>query len=222
MKILLVEDEDLLAKYIARALRTSGHVVDISSDGSEALDKILSEDYSVVVLDVILPKMDGLSICEAVRKAGKSVPVIFLSSKDEHADRIAGLSMGGDDYLTKPFHIEELKARLEALLRRVGTTPKATIIFGSLVVDINSRTVRIDDDEVVLRPKEFDVLAYLLHRRGTVVSREELLQNVWSGTRKGSSSNRVDVCIRNLRSKIDTPYGTDTIKTRHGSGYQIV
>ena len=222
MKILLVEDEDLLAKYIARALRTSGHVVDVSSDGNDALDKILSEDYAVVILDVILPRLDGLSICEAVRKAGKTVPVIFLSSKDEHADRIAGLKTGGDDYLTKPFHIEELKARLEALLRRVGATPKATINHGSMVVDINSRSVFIDDEEVILRPKEFDVLAYLLHHKGTVVSREELLQNVWSGARMGSSSNRVDVCIRNLRSKIDTPYGTDTIQTRHGAGYQIV
>ncbi len=221
MKLLVVEDEDTLAQFIVRSLRTSGHVVELCQDGNDVINLINNNHYDIVILDVILPGKSGLEICKELRSAGNNISVIILSSLDSHQDRIGGLDSGADDYLIKPFHVDELKSRLEALKRRSGKTPKSNIVYKELTIDVANKAVYLKDEQIDLRPKEYEVLVYLVMKKGDIVSREELLNEVWSGTKSSNTSNRIDVCIRNIRKKIILYLGKDLIYTKHKNGYYV-
>ena len=216
MRILIVEDEAKIAESIKEVLAHSGFVPEISSDGEDAWFRGGTEDYSAAILDIGLPKLDGLSVLRNWRNEQVNMPVILLTAKGSWAERVDGIDAGADDYLVKPFHMEELVARLRALLRRNGTEKKTQLLAGSLLLDTRQMRVSVDGSPINVTPLEFKLLNYLLHNRGRVVSQEELATNIYFQDQE-PDSNAVEVLLGRLRRKLKT----DVIQTRRGFGYII-
>jgi Response regulators consisting of a CheY-like receiver domain and a winged-helix DNA-binding domain len=223
-RIMVVEDEEAIARLISYNLMKEGFEVLTSGDGLEALEKIRTEKPDLIILDIMLPGMDGYDICRLIRKEDISVPVIMLSARNEELDKVLGLELGGDDYITKPFSPRELIARVRALLRRVQRvqeTPDHEIIsMDRLVIDLSSHEVKVDEQVVQLTPKEFELLEYLIRHKGRVVSRDLLLDQVWDYDFAGDT-RIVDVHISRLREKIDSDPKNPYIQTVRGVGYRF-
>jgi two-component system OmpR family response regulator len=218
---LLIEDDDTIADFVARGLREAGFAVDRESDGAAGLDAALGQTYDVAVVDVMLPKRDGLSVIEELRRKGVMTPVLILSARRSVDDRVRGLQAGGDDYLTKPFAFAELLARVQALVRRASRTPEpTTLTVDDLVLDLLSRRVTRGGTAVDLRPREFALLEYLMRNAGKVVSKTMILSHVWEYN-FDPQTNIVDVLVSRLRDKIDRPFETKLIHTVRGVGYVI-
>ncbi len=222
-RILLVEDEPGLVMTLSDLLGAEGYDVESATDGPAGLSKALKEKFDLIVLDVMLPGKSGLEVCRELRQQGSEVAVLMLTAKTQLYDRVAGLKIGADDYLTKPFEPPELLARIEALLRRVK--PEATAVtrfqFGDVEIDFERGEVRKGDAEVNLAAKELDLLRYLIDHRGSVVSRDELLEAVWE-YQPGVSSRTIDVHVAWLRQKLeDTPQNPRHIHTVRGVGYRF-
>jgi two-component system, OmpR family, response regulator len=218
---LLIEDDDTIADFVARGLREAGFAVDRAPDGAEGLEAALAQTYDVAVVDVMLPKRDGLSVIEELRRKGVMTPVLILSARRSVDDRVRGLQAGGDDYLTKPFAFAELLARVQALVRRASRTPEpTTLTVEDLVMDLLSRRVTRAGTAVDLRPREFALLEYLMRNAGKVVSKTMILSHVWEYT-FDPQTNIVDVLVSRLRDKIDRPFETRLIHTVRGVGYVL-
>jgi DNA-binding response OmpR family regulator len=220
LRVLLVEDSRRLQTAIATGLRRLGYAVDVASDGEEGLWFAESNDYDVVVLDLMLPKMDGLTVLRRLREAGSKVHVLILTAKDAVPDRVAGLRAGADDYLPKPFDFDELLARIEALARRQYGEKSPQIAVGNLVIHTASRTVTRDGSPVVLTNREYALLEFLALRREQVVSRTEIEGRIYDD-RAEPMSNVVDAAVCILRKKIDSPGQPSLIQTRRGMGYVL-
>ena len=222
MRILLVEDEPVAARFIAKGLREAAHAVDVASDGIAAADYAHVNDYDAIVLDVMLPGRDGLSVCRDLRRAGSQVPVLMLTARDAVEARVDGLDAGADDYLTKPFDFRELLARLRALARREHRPVGADRIeVGDITIDIPARRVFRRGAEIALTSREYALLEYLARRAGEVVGRSEIAEHVWD-EHYDPLSNVVDVYVQRLRRKVDDPDAPSVIRTRRGQGYQLV
>lgn len=223
-KILIVEDERKIARFVELELRHEGYEVDYAGDGQTGLQKILKKDADLVVLDVMLPEMSGIEVCKNAREAGVDTPIIMLTAKDDVMDKVSGLDSGADDYMTKPFAIEELLARIRVALNRKQKTAKEKEVqilqYGDLKVDLAKYEVTYSGEMVTLTKKEFNLLAYLMKHKNQAVSRETLLNEVWDYDYMGET-NVVDVYVRYLRQKLDDKYGVKIINTVRGVGYII-
>jgi two-component system alkaline phosphatase synthesis response regulator PhoP len=219
-RILIVEDDRDIAELIAHYLRNAGYVVDTLASGSAVLPHVRGRPPDAIVLDLMLPGMDGLLVCQALRRdpTTAAIPVLMLTARGDEADRVAGLELGADDYVTKPFSPKELTARVGALLRRTGRSAAGVLQYGPLTIDVDRHTVRMEDQEVALTAKEFLLLRYLIQHRGRVLSRDVLLSNVW-GYQYTGGTRTVDVHIRRLRDKL--PFLTDAIVTVKQFGYRL-
>jgi heavy metal response regulator len=219
MRLLLVEDERKISTYVKRGLEESGYAVDPAYTGQEALDWAEAASYDLIILDILLPEMDGISVCRELRRRGNRTPVLMLTARDTIDDRVAGLDAGADDYLVKPFAIKELLARLRALTRRSSDHPKTPLMeFADLILDTRTRQVRRGGRTIDLASKEFAVLECLMREPERVLSRTQIAEHVWNYNTY-NQSNVVDVYIRNLRRKIDDPYESKLIHTVRGAGY---
>lgn len=220
MRILVVEDEIKMARLIQRGLRDEGLAADVANCGEDALWMAAATDYDAIVLDVMLPGIDGFATCRRLRADGVWAPVVMLTARDAVTDRIAGLDGGADDYLTKPFSFSELLARLRALARR-GPVQRPTVLrVGDLQLDPAGRRVWRRESEITLSTKEFALLEAFMRRPGEVLSRFHLLEQAWDYDYE-NRSNVIDVYVRYLRRKIDLPFGSRTIETVRGSGYRL-
>jgi two-component system OmpR family response regulator len=220
MRVLLVEDELRMAAAIARALRAEGIVADVASSGTRGVAMAHGEQYDVLILDVMLPDFDGVEVCRRLRRDNVWVPIIMLTARDAIEDRVRGLDHGADDYVTKPFSLAELLARLRALARR-GPVARPTVLeVGALCLDPATRQVWRDDVEIVLSAREFSLLETLMRRPGQVLSHLQLLDAAWDLGYE-QRSNVVEVYIRYLREKIDRPFGIKSIETVRGFGYRL-
>lgn len=219
--ILLIEDEIKLARFIELELKYEGYNVDMSHDGRDGLDMFSKKEYNLILLDLMLPGFNGLEICRRIRKTS-NVPIIMLTAKDDVMDKVAGLDSGADDYVTKPFAIEELLARMRVALKREKVTPvsKNLLRVDNLVIDTDLRVVKIDDSVIDLTKTEYDLLVYLMQNKNLVLSREQILNTVW-GYEYIGETNVVDVYIRYLRSKLDEQYNKKYIHTIRGVGYIV-
>ncbi len=221
MRVLVVEDYPPLVRSISQGLREAGYAVDTATDGEEGLALAEASPYDVIVLDIMLPKLDGLGVVARLRKKKNAVPVLLLTARDTVGDRVKGLDVGADDYLIKPFALEELKARVRALIRRGYQKTENEIRIGDLVLDLTARTVTRAAKVIALSAKEYALLEYLATRTGQVVSRSEIWDHVYDFASE-PSSNVVDVYIGYLRKKIDLEGSTKLIHTRRGLGYVLV
>jgi len=222
MRILLVEDEPSAARFIAKGLREAAYAVDIATDGAAASLQSQQNDYDAIVLDVMLPIRDGLSVCRDLRAAGMDVPVLMLTARDAIEARVEGLDAGADDYLTKPFDFCELLARPRALTRRERRPVTASPIeVGDLSIDVPARRVLRRGHEIALTTREYALLEFLARRAGEVVGRAEIAEHVWD-QHYDPFSNVVDVYVQRLRRKLDDPDGPSLIRTRRGQGYQLL
>lgn len=220
MRILLAEDEKNLNDIIVKTLKKEHYTIDTCFHGEEALDYLRFAEYDVVILDIMMPKKSGLEVLKALRAEGNIVPVLLLTAKDSIEDRVKGLDAGADDYLIKPFVIEELLARIRALLRRGVGRQDHCYSIANLVVDPAARTVYRDDTEISLSSKEFSILEYMICNQGIVLSRDKIEQHIWNYEYEGAS-NVVDVYIRYLRKKIDDNFSPKLIHTIRGAGYVL-
>ena len=222
MRILLIEDDLTTAAYVEKALRESGYVVDHVADGRDGLFHATESGYDVIVLDRMLPSLDGLSVVQALRAAAIATPVLILSALGQVDDRVTGLRAGGDDYLTKPFAFSELLARLEALLRRGSQAPAepTRLAVGDLEMDLLRREVRRVGQDIDLKPREFRLLEYLMRHAGNVVTRTMLLEGVWD-YHFDPQTNVIDVHISRLRQKIDRGFEPPLLHTVRGAGYVL-
>ncbi len=220
MRLLVVEDEPRLAKALERGLAAEGYVVDVAADGMAGLEAARHGEYDAVVLDIMLPRLSGYRIVQALRDEGKWVPVLMLSAKDGEYDQADGLDAGADDYLTKPFSFVVLLAKLRALLRRGAPERPPVLTAGTLRLDPATRRVTRDDDEINLTAREYALLEYLMRRRDEVVTKTELLDHVWDAG-ADTDPNVVEVYVGYLRRKIDQPYGLRTLQTVRGAGYRL-
>jgi two-component system, OmpR family, response regulator len=220
MRVLIVEDEPKMAALLRRGLVAEGAAVDVAPDGEDAIPRAEATDYDVIVLDVMLPGIDGFEVCRRLRSAGVWAPVLMLTARDAVRDRVAGLDSGADDYLTKPFSYAEFLARLRALVRRGDTERPVVLEVGDLRLDPATRQVWRGDTEIALSTKEFAVLETFMRRPGRVLSRFDLLEHAWD-YEYDNRSNVVDAYVRLLRRKIDKPFGTDSIETVRGAGYRL-
>jgi two-component system copper resistance phosphate regulon response regulator CusR len=218
MRILQVEDEPLAARMIAKGLKEQGYAVDTASDAEEAGYKVAISDYDLVILDIVLPGADGFSICQKLRKAGFASPILMLTGRDAVSDRVRGLDVGADDYLTKPFEYTELLARVRALLRRQSRPYVEVIEVGDLVIDLKARTATRANRPLALTAKEYAILAYLASRKGQLVSREDISEHVWDEN-YDAFSNIIEVYILRLRKKIDAGNELKLLRTRRRDGY---
>jgi two-component system OmpR family response regulator len=216
MRLLLVEDERDLRRALARALTEEDFAVDESPDGEDGLFRALEIDYDAIVLDLMLPRLSGLEVLDRIRRAGRTTPVLLLTARDAIDDRVRGLNRGADDYLTKPFAVEELVARLRALIRRAAQQPAPAVTIGDLEVDLAARRVHRRGQEVELTGREYSILELLVRQRGTVVPRSVLFDHLYNDDHE-SMSNAIDVHIASLRRKL----GATLIETRRGLGYLI-
>ena len=222
MRILLVEDEPDAARMIAKGLREQTYAVDVARDGETACFMASTNDYDVIVLDVLLPVKDGLAVCRELRQEGSSVPILMLTARDGVEARVAGLDSGADDYLTKPFAFRELLARVRALIRRRGSSVLPDrLCVGGLELDTRAHRALIDGREVPLTAREYALLEYLARRAGDVVGRSDISEHVWD-ERYDPLSNVIDVYVQRLRRKLDEPGAQSVIRTRRGEGYQLV
>lgn len=220
MRILLVEDYAPLRESVWQALQEAGYAVDVASDGEIGLWHARSGEYDTIVLDIVLPKLDGLSLLKQLRESGRDTPVLLLTAKDTVADRVAGLDRGADDYLVKPFALEELLARVRALLRRKYDTTDPVIRVQDLEINTVSRVVSRAGERVELSAREYALLEFLAHRAGEIVSRTDIWEHVYD-FRSTIESNVVDVYIGYLRKKIEHPGAPRLIHTRRGQGYVL-
>jgi DNA-binding response OmpR family regulator len=221
MYILVVEDDARIANLVERALRGAGHRADVVHDGAEGLTRAELGSYDLVVLDVMLPGMDGYAVARELRKSRVRIPILMLTARDAVADRVTGLDAGADDYLTKPFALEELLARVRALARRPADVVDAELLkVGDLDLDLARRDVRRGGASVELTAKEFDLLAYLMRNAGRVLSRAQIMDHVW-GYDAEPASNVVDIYVHYLRDKIDKDSPQPLIRTIRGVGYTI-
>jgi DNA-binding response OmpR family regulator len=221
MRVLLVEDEPRAAQLLSQGLREQSYAVDIARNGQEALYRAAITEYDAVVLDVMLPGIDGFQVCQELRRGGSNVPVLMLTARDAVESRISGLDSGADDYLIKPFDFGELLARLRAVIRRgrLPLTP-AIVTVGDLRLDLRARQASRHDRIIKLTAREFALLEFLVLHAGEVVGRGAIAEHVWDSPFE-SMSNVVDVMIQRLRRKIDDPHGTSLITTRRGEGYML-
>lgn len=220
MRILLVEDDSRIARFVSQALREQAYAVDATADGDDALFKASVNDYDAVILDVMIPGRDGFEVCRELRSTGSSVPVIMLTARDAVPDRVAGLDSGADDYLTKPFEVAELLARLRALLRRGHTVQPALVTVADLCIDTRAHAVTRAGRRIELTAKEYALLEYLSRERGRVLTRSEIAEHVWDEN-FDPFSNLIDVNINRLRRKIDDGFAVPLIHTRRGEGYML-
>ena len=221
MHILLIEDDPQASRYISRGLREAGHVIAVADNGPDGLSMASHEEYDVLIVDRMLPSMDGLSIVESLRKQDNHVPVLILSALGDLEDRVSGLRAGGDDYLPKPFAFEELLARVEALGRRPNPGAVATYLkVSDLEMDILARKVQRANQSINLQPREFRLLEYLMRHSGQVVTRTMLLENVWD-YHFDPQTNVIDVHVSRLRSKIDRGFDKPLLHTVRGAGYML-
>ena len=222
MKILVIEDDRRIASFLERGLVAEGHQVAVENDGRDGLERARSDEFDLVILDRMLPYLDGLEVCRMLREEGRGVYILMLTAKDTLQDKIAGLKGGADDYLTKPFAFDELLARIGALQRRRIAAPEGEqpLRVGALSLDPQSRRVMRDGVQIALTVREFELLHYLMRNPDRVVSRERLLNSVWDyGYDPGTKI--VDVYVRYLRDKIDRPFGLSTLETVRGAGYRL-
>ncbi len=222
MRILIIEDDAETAAYLVKGLSESGHRAEWVGDGKDGLFRVLEEDFDTLVVDRMLPGLDGLALIRSLRAAGKKTPALFLSALGEVDDRVEGLRAGGDDYLVKPFAFSELLARLEALIRRGEgeQAPRTLLKVADLEMDLLTRTVRRAGRNIELQPREFRLLEYLLRHSGQVVTRTMLLENVWD-YHFDPQTNVIDVHISRLRSKIDKDFEGPLLHTVRGAGYVL-
>lgn len=220
MRILIVEDESTLVTYLKKSLEAEGYTVDAALDGDTGLELALSGSYDVITLDIMLPGMNGYSVCREIRKAGISTPVLMLTAKDGEYDEADALDIGADDFLRKPFSLVVLVARIRALVRRGGAARGSELRVGDLVLDPAKRSVSRAGTSIELTPREFALLEYLMHNVGQALSKAQILDHVWSPGFMGDE-NVVEVYVRYLRKKIDDPFGNPLIKTVRGVGYRI-
>lgn len=220
MRVLLVEDAPRLQRALAAALRKSAYAVDVASDGEEGLWLADSHDYDVIVLDIMLPKRDGLSVLAELRRRGRSVHVLLLTARDTVLDRVQGLQGGADDYLVKPFALEELLARVQALCRRAYGTKHSRLTIGDLEIDTTARSAQRSGQVLDLTAREYLLLEYLARRRGHVVSRTEIEEHIYDG-QVDPMSNVVDSAVYNLRKKLGLVGSAPLIHTRRGLGYVL-
>jgi two-component system OmpR family response regulator len=221
MRVLLVEDDEKIAAFVVKGLKAAGCAVDHTGDGSEGLFLALNEPYDVLVVDIMLPGLDGLSLIRKVRSGKKNTPIIVLSARDKVEDRVRGLEAGADDYLTKPFAFSELLARLQALMRRAGGTMEATTLTaGDLTLDILKREVHRGGTVIDLQPLEFSLLEYLLRNQGRVVSKTMIMEHVWN-YHFDPMTNVVEARVCRLRDKVDKGHASRLIHTVRGAGYVL-
>ena len=221
MRILIVEDDRKIASFVVKGLREAGFIVDHSDNGSDGLQLALSESYDAAVMDVMLPKLDGLSVIEQMRQQKIQTPVLILSAKRSVDDRIKGLQTGGDDYLTKPFSFAELLARIYALIRRAGQGAEPTqLVVEDLALDLLTRDVLRAGKRIELQPKEFALLAHLMRNAGRVLSKTMIMEHVW-GYDFDPQTNVVDVLVSRLRNKVDRDFEKKLIRTYRGVGYAL-
>jgi DNA-binding response OmpR family regulator len=222
MRVLLVEDERKIAIYVKRGLEEQGYAVDTVSAGRDALDWVTMVEFDLIVLDVMLPEMDGLAVCRELRKRGLRTPILMLTARDAIDDRVSGLDVGADDYLVKPFAMKELLARLRALTRRISETPakSAVLQVGDLTLDTLTRRVRRSDKLIDLTAKEYAILECLMREPDRVLTRTQIAEHVWNYD-VYNQSNVVDVYIRNLRRKLDDDFAVKLIQTVRGAGYRL-
>ena len=219
MRLLVVEDEKRIADFLSQGLQSAGYAVDVVYTGEEAVDRVHSTEYDLVVLDLGLPDMDGLTVLQKIRNRKSVTPVLILSARDSVDDRVKGLEQGADDYLVKPFAFVELLARARVLLRRGQPTPEKLQV-GDLSLDCIRRKVTRSNENIELAPKEFSILEYMMRNRGRPLSRTMIVEHVWDMDYDGLT-NIVDVYIRHLRSKIDDRYPDKMIHTVRGIGYML-
>lgn len=221
MRVLVVDDEVRLADGVRRGLEAEGIAVDVAHTGVDGLWRAQESPYDVIVLDVMMPGMNGYAVCKALRAEENWTPILFLTAKDGEWDEVDGLDLGADDWLTKPFSFPVLVARIRALVRRGAKERPAILEAGDLRLDPAARTVHRADTAIALTTREHSVLEYLLRRRGEVVSKRDILANVWDDWFEGDP-NIVEVYIGHLRAKIDRPFGREAIETVRGSGYRLM
>jgi DNA-binding response OmpR family regulator len=222
MRLLLVEDEPAAAQILGKGLREHAYAVDVAADGQAALLQVAATDYDIIILDLMIPLCDGLTVCRTIRQSGYSVPILMVTARDAVEARVAGFDAGADDYLVKPFDFRELLARVRALIRR-GQQPllPETVRVGSLSLDTRSRRASVSGLDVPLTAKEYAFLEFLVRRAGDVVSRGEIAEHVWD-EHYDPFSNVIDVYVQRLRRKLDQAGGGSMIRTRRGEGYQLV
>ncbi len=220
MRVLVVEDEARLATLLRKGLVEEGHAIDLAGDGEEALDWVGVGEFDAVVLDVMLPGIDGFEVCRRLRRQGIKTPILLLTARDAVADRVAGLDAGADDYLVKPFAFAELAARLRALSRRPAETVETVLRAGDVRLDPAARRVWRGEEEVVLPNKEFRILEYLMRHPGRVLTRTMIAEHVWDYDFP-NVTNVIDVHVRQLRRKLGDPYPGELIQTVRGAGYRF-
>lgn len=221
MKILVAEDEPKAGDYLKKGLTEAGFIVDLVLDGANALQQVLGESYDLLILDVMMPEMDGWEVLRRVRVAGQNMPVLFLTARDGVDDRVKGLELGADDYLIKPFAFSELLARVRTLLRRGSVSSQETILrIADLELDLLKRRVTREGKRIDLTAKEFTLLELLMRRRGEILSKSLIASQVWD-MNFDSDTNVIEVAIRRLRAKIDDPFDRKLIQTARGMGYTL-
>jgi two-component system OmpR family response regulator len=220
VKVLVVEDEVSMALSLRHGLEAEGYQVDVSHDGLDGLWRATEFDFDAILLDIMLPGLNGFLVARRLREIGRTTPIMMLTAKSGDLDQAEALDLGADDYLAKPFSYPLLLARLRALIRRGSTRQTATFTVGDLRLDISAHRCWRGDEAVDLTPKEFALLAYLAHREGEAVTKPELLHHVWDDD--AIDTNVVEVYVGYLRRKIDTPFGRTSLETVRGSGYRLV
>lgn len=220
MKILVVEDEKKFAGFVCRGLEEHGFAVTVSHNGDEAYALACTESFDLIVLDIMLPGRDGLSILRNLREQKNTLPVILVTARSEANERVEGLNLGADDYIAKPFYMDELVARVHAVLRRTSGEQLSVLCSGALRVNMITRDVHWKEDSIVLAPREFSLLEYLMRSPGRVFTRSQILEHVW-GYGFDPQTNLVDVCMQRLRSKIDRGDSSSFIETVRGIGYRF-
>jgi DNA-binding response OmpR family regulator len=222
MRILVVEDEHRIAHSLQKGLEQERFAVDVAYTGNEGYDLASTEDYDLIILDIMLPEMDGLTICKELRKNKIHVPILLLTAKGQTSEKVTGLDSGADDYLTKPFSFDELLARIRALLRRKGTTVESVLSLDDLTMDTVSFEVKRGDTQISLTSKEFSLLEFLLNKKNQIVTKDQIIQHVWNFD-ADILPNTVEVYIKKIRDKIDNqfPDKKQLIQTVRGFGYKL-
>lgn len=220
MRVLVVEDEKQISAFIKRGLEEESYAVDVAADGEEGLNWLESFSYDLVITDILMPKMDGITFCKIIRDRGLEVPVLMLTARDTVDDRVTGLDAGADDYLVKPFAFRELLARLRAISRRHREEKTSSLVVEDLELNLITRQLTRKGQEIQLTNKEFALLEFLMRNPGKILTRTVIGEHIWDYN-FFNQSNIVDVYIRQLRKKIDEPFGSNLIRTIRGSGYKI-
>lgn len=219
MRILVVEDEQLIARAVRQALEAEGYVVDVATSGDDGLWQAKENEYDAIILDIMLPGLNGYAVCRELRAADVDTPILMLTAKDGDFDQAEGLDTGADDYMTKPFSVVVLLARIRALIRRGPAERPAVLEVGDLCLDPGEKVCKRGETTIELTPREFSLLRYLMHRAGETVSKQDLLTHVWDD--EVLEADVVQVYVGYLRRKVDEPFGTSTIQTVRGHGYKL-